>query len=110
MARLVPNTDDTTTNTLYIQGNGGVTANYDSGFLFYRFSKLTEIENINLLDTSNVTNMWYMFRECSSLTSLDVSNFDTSKVTEMVTMFCECPAWDKIDQTKFANANVCPPN
>ena len=35
MARLVPNTDDTTTNTLYIQGNGGVTANYDSSDLFY---------------------------------------------------------------------------
>ncbi len=48
MARLVPNTDDTTTNTLYIQGNGGVTANYDSSGLFYKFSKLTEIENINL--------------------------------------------------------------
>ena len=55
MARLVPNTDDTTTNTLYIQGNGGVIANYNSSDLFYNFSKLTEIENINLLDTSNVT-------------------------------------------------------
>ena len=32
MARLVPNTDDTTTNTLYIQGNGGVIANYDSSY------------------------------------------------------------------------------
>ena len=135
MARLVPNTDDATTNTLYIQGNGGVTANYDSSYLFYKFGKLTEIENINLLDTSNVTNMWYMFRECSSLTNLDVSNFDTSnvtvtkrmfdncsslteldvrnfntsKVTDMSYMFCRCPAWDTVDQTKFAGANDCPP-
>ena len=79
MARLVPNTDDTTTNTLYIQGNGGVTANYDSSGLFYKFSKLTEIENINLLDTSNVTTMTSMFNYCSKLATLNVSKFNTSK-------------------------------
>ncbi len=28
-----------------------------------------------------------MFYECSSLTSLDVSNFNTSKVTDMGSMF-----------------------
>ena len=106
MARLVPNTDDTTTNTLYIQGNGGVIANYDSEYLFYRFSKLTEIENINLLDTSNVTNMWYMFRECSSLTNLDVSNFDTSQVTNMGNMFYECSRLTSLDVSKFDTSEV----
>ena len=100
MARLVPNTDDTTTNTLYIQGNGGVTANYDSNHLFYQFRKLTEIENINLLDTSNVTNMWYMFRKCSSLTNLDVSNFDTSQVTNMGNMFLYCQRLTSLDFRK----------
>ena len=106
MARLVPNTDDTTTNTLYIQGNGGVIANYDSEYLFYRFSKLTEIENINLLDTSNVTNMWYMFRECSSLTNLDVSNFDTSQVTNMSGMFDNSFSLTSLDVSKFNTVNV----
>ena len=106
MARLVPNTDDTTTNTLYIQGNGGVIANYDSEYLFYRFSKLTEIENINLLDTSNVTNMWYMFRECSSLTNLDVSNFDTSQVTNMGNMFYECSRLTSLDVSNFNTSKV----
>ena len=106
MARLVPNTDDTTTNTLYIQGNGGVTANYDSSGLFYNFSKLTEIENINLLDTSNVTNMVNMFSRCSSLTSLDVSKFDTSKVTSMSSMFSYCTNLASLDLSDFDTSQV----
>ena len=106
MARLVPNTDDTTTNTLYIQGNGGVTANYDSSDLFYNFSKLTEIENVNLLDTSNVTNMGNMFYECSSLTNLNLSSFDTSKVTDMENMFSRCRSLTSLDVSKFDTSNV----
>ena len=131
MARLVPNTDDTTTNTLYIQGNGGVIANYNSSDLFCNFRKLTEIENINLLDTSNVTtmtgmfnycsklatpnvskfdtsnvtNMSYMFAGCSRLTSLDVSNFNTSKVTDMSGMFSSCGS-TSLDVSNFNTSNV----
>ena len=106
MARLVPNTDDTTTNTLYIQGNGGVIANYNSSELFVNFSKLTEIENINLLDTSNVTSMYQMFYECSSLPSLDVSTFDTSQVTNMSYMFHRCYKLTSLDVSKFDTSQV----
>ena len=106
MARLVPNTDDTTTNTLYIQGNGGVTANYNSEYLFFRFSKLTEIENLNLLDTSNVISMNRMFGSCSSLTSLDVSKFDTSQVTNMLDMFSGCRCLTSLDVSKFDTSKV----
>ena len=106
MARLVPNTDDTTTNTLYIQGNGGVTANYNSEYLFFRFSKLTEIENLNLLDTSNVISMNQMFGSCSSLTSLDVSKFDTSQVTDMGAMFEYCSKLTSLDLSKFDTSEV----
>ena len=106
MARLVPNTDDTTTNTLYIQGNGGVTANYDSNHLFYQFRKLTEIENINLLDTSNVTNMNWMFDDCRSLTNLDVSKFDTSQVKNMSGMFFDCKSLTNLDVSNFDTSNV----
>ena len=42
------------------------------------------------LDTSNVTTMNYMFYGCSSLTSLDLSNFNTSNVTDMNFMFYGC--------------------
>ena len=106
MARLVPNTDDTTTNTLYIQGNDGVIANYNSDYLFCNFSKLTEIENINLLDTSNVRSMDSMFYKCSSLPSLDVSNFDTSNVTKMDRMFYSCSKLTNLDVSKLDTSNV----
>ena len=38
-------------------------------------------------NTSGVTDMVKMFNFCSGLTSLDVSNFDTSNVTDMFFMF-----------------------
>ena len=106
MARLVPNTDDTTTNTLYIQGNGGVVANYNSSDLFCNFSKLTKIENINLLDTSNVTTMIGMFNYCRKLATLNVSNFDTSKVTDMSWMFSSCTGLTSLDVSNFNTSNV----
>ena len=39
------------------------------------------------LNTSEVTNMSYMFSGCSSLRTLDLSTFDTSNVTDMSYMF-----------------------
>ena len=106
MARLVPNTDDTTTNTLYIQGDGGVIANYNSNYLFRNFSRLTEIKNLNLLDTSNVTSMSQMVYSCSKLTSLDVSKFDTSKVTNMDDMFSNCSKLTSLDVSNFDTSKV----
>ncbi|AFM71680.1 immunoglobulin-like domain-containing protein [Enterococcus hirae] len=73
---------------------GKVVAPEDSAYLFSSdltgskyLNNLTEIEGLNQLDTSNVTNMCEMFKEMSNLTSLDVSSFDTSKVTDMSYMF-----------------------
>ena len=77
---------------------GKVVAPEDSAYLFSSdltgskyLNNLTEIEGLNQLDTSNVTNMSYMFKEMSNLTSLDVSSFDTSKVTTMESMFKNTP-------------------
>ncbi len=106
MARLVPNTDDTTTNTLYIQGNGGVVANYNSEYLFYEFSKLTEIENLNLLDTSQATSVYDMFTNCINLTNLDVSKFNTSSITKMSFMFFNCRGLTSLDVSNFDTSNV----
>ena len=44
-----------------------------------------------------VTNMGYMFQDCSSLTSLDLSHFDTSKVTGMSYMFANCSKLTTLD-------------
>ena len=132
MARMVPNTDYATTNTLYIQSNGEIFANYNCGTLFGNLGNLKSIENINLLntsnvtdmnsmfiwdtslesinlsnfDTSNVTKMALMFYRCSSLTTLDVSRFDTSKVTNMSNMFGGCSSLTNLDVSRFNTSNV----
>ncbi len=58
--------------------------------LFSRFKHLTDIVHLDYLNTSEVTDMSYMFSECENLASLDVSSFDISKVTDMSWMFAGC--------------------
>ena len=59
---------------------------------FSACENLTTIEGIEYLNTEKVTNMSDMFYHCSTLTSLDLSNFNTAKVTNMEEMFIGCSA------------------
>lgn len=56
--------------------------------LFYYYSG-AELD-ISRLDTSNVTDMRYMFNSCSNLVSVDVGNFNTSNVNNMNGVFYYC--------------------
>lgn len=67
---------------------------------------LTTIDGIEYLNTENVTNMSGMFRDCSALTTLNVSNFDTKNVTDMRYMFSGCSALKTLDVSKFDTKNV----
>ena len=90
---------DTNTNgtvKVYIGSNDEIFGNVDSCYLFAHIgyaSKCTATEtitNINLLNTSNVTNMSYMFENtgCTAMANLDLGEkFDTSNVTTMERMF-----------------------
>ena len=75
---------------------------------FYQFnnSNFTEIKELNLLDTSGVTNMYSMFYNCLYLTTIDVSHFDTSKVTNMERMFSLCANLTTIDVSHFDTSKV----
>ena len=73
---------------------------------FYSCPHLTTIEGIEYLNTTNVTNMSWMFCSCSALTTLDVSNFDTKNVTEMREMFGFCGALTTLDISNFNTKNV----
>ena len=73
---------------------------------FYGCTNLTEIDGIEYLNTSEVTDMRYMFRECSSLTSLDLSDFTTANVTDMQSMFKDCYSLANLDLSDFTTANV----
>ena len=54
---------------------------------FYGFDKITEIQGLSNLKTDKVTNMGYMFNNCSSLTSLDFTKNKFDEVTNM-SYFC----------------------
>ena len=57
---------------------------------FMECEKLEAIDGIENLNTSKVTDMWNMFYNCKSLTSLDLKTFDTHNVLGMSYMFFGC--------------------
>ena len=69
-------------------------------------TRLRTINGIGNLNTSNVTDMTSMFRDCMNLESLDVSNFNTANVTSMRFMFSWCRYLKSLDVSNFNTANV----
>ena len=68
----------------------------DMSFMFGDCSKLKEI-NLASFDTTKVTNMRYMFWECVGLEQINLTSFDTSNVTNMSGMFGRCLGLKEID-------------
>ena len=118
-----------------IGGEGKIIANYDMGSYFSGFSNTKSIDlsyldtslttdmslmfgslmpNTSLttiifgdtFNTSNVTDMSWMFTMCRSLKELDLSEFNTSKVTNMNTMFGYCSSLIKLNINNFDTSNV----
>ena len=73
---------------------------------FVNLTKLKTITGLEYLNTEKVTNMSYMFFNCSSLTSLDVTHFNTAKVTNMNRLFACCSSLTSLDVTHFNTAKV----
>ena len=73
---------------------------------FRNFENLKQIEGIENLNTANVTDMSYMFKNCSNLAELDVTHFNTAKVTTMNGMFSGCSNLTELDLTHFNTENV----
>ncbi|MBR5391698.1 MAG: BspA family leucine-rich repeat surface protein [Prevotella sp.] len=61
------------------------------------FSSLKEIEGLDNLNTSQVTDMGLMFRDCIALEELDLSSFNTGNVTKMNSMFLHCTSLKKLN-------------
>ena len=71
--------------------------------MFYNCSRLVSVP---LFDTSNVTDMHYMFYNCSRLVSVPL--FDTSNVTDMYSMFTGCSSLTSVplfDTSNVTNMN-----
>ena len=94
---------DASSNTFYLDNWSNATP---TSITFNNKENIKTITKLTGLDTSNVTNMYYMFNECASLTSLDLSNFNTSNVTDMQYMFCDCASLTSLDLSSFNTSNV----
>ncbi|WEV72069.1 BspA family leucine-rich repeat surface protein [Bifidobacterium sp. ESL0790] len=89
-----------------VKFDSAVQAATRSACLFGELRNVTEIQNLNLLDTKNATNLKEMFDEDNKLTSLDLSNFDTSNVTSMDSMFADTWGLTNLDLSNFNTSKV----
>lgn len=81
------------TNVIKMFDTSNVT---DMSYMFYEMRGLKGLGITILFNTSNVTDMSYMFYNCYNLTSLNVSNWDISKVTNTENMFKYCSNLSKL--------------
>lgn len=92
-----------------IAGNGRVKLNKSAKLLFKAlgtYAGKIEMNGIENLDTSEVTDMSYMFTDGSQYTDLDLSSFDTSNVTTMSGMFYGCSKLTNLNLANFDTKNV----
>lgn len=80
----------------------------DMSYMFYMEDGKAILSSLDVsgFDTSSVTNMNNMFDGCVYVKELDVSDFDTSKVTRMDYMFYGCEYVRELDVSGFDTSNV----
>ena len=70
------------------------------GWMFKNCLSLNSID-LSSFNSSNVTNMIFMFDGCSYLKSIDFSSFNTNNVNNMLGMFFYCKSLKSIDVSSF---------
>ena len=73
--------------------------------MFYNCSSLPSL-NLSNFNTNNVKNMSWMFYYCSSLISLNLYNIKTNNVTNMKNMFFNCSSLTSLNLSNFNTNNV----
>ncbi|WP_278952798.1 MucBP domain-containing protein [Lactobacillus apis] len=89
-----------------ITGKISLNSSNSADFLFAGFSNTCKIVGLEHLDLSQATSTVYMFNDCESLTSLNLSSFNTANVTEMRAMFRRCKALTALDLSSFNISKV----
>ena len=86
----------------------GVANITDMFYMFNDCSDLISLPDISRINTSNVINMGWMFSNCSSLSSLpNISEWNTSNVKDMRCMFNNCSSLSSLpDISKWNIYNV----
>ena len=77
-----------------------------TAYWFLHYKALTDVQGIEHLNTSQVTDMTAMFSRCLALSTLDLSHFNTKQVTNMGLMFSECTALKQLNLSGFNTENV----
>lgn len=77
----------------------------ETRFLCARLPNIKKIDMRNI-DTSKIDNMSSMFRNDSSLTSMNLEGFDSSNVIDMNYMFCMCGPMTNVDFSKLNTKKV----
>ena len=74
----------------------------------YMFANCTSLPNLDLsgLDTQNVENMSSMFENCGNLTNLNVDSLNTSNVMNTYSMFYSCSSLVSLNLSSFDTQNV----
>ncbi len=102
-------TYDTIRNvTRFITSNVDTSNVTDMSYMFYDLKNVSELD-LSSFDTSNVTDMssmFYSFGRYASESSLDCSSFDTSNVVSMQNMFAYCQSLRSLDVSSFNTQNV----
>ena len=77
-----------------------------TAYWFLHYKALTDIQGLEHLNTSQVTDMTAMFSRCLALSTLDLASFNTKQVTNMSLMFNECTALKQLNLSGFNTENV----
>ena len=78
----------------------------DMSYMFYNCTNLTNIKFSDNFNTNTVKDMKCMFYYCTSLTNINLSNFNTTNVTDMSYMFGDCRSLKNLDLSKFNTDKV----
>ena len=78
----------------------------DCSMWFYKCENLTRIDGMENLNTSEATDMQYMFNGCKKLDSLDLSGFSTANITSMQAMFKGCSGLTALNLSGFSGSQV----
>ena len=102
--KALKNIDFTSVANKKVVSNVNGTSSLES--LFDGDSSLTSLFNLSIIDTKEVTNMSKTFRNCSSLTNIDVGSFDTSNVTKFEYTFAGCSSATSINTGNWVASNA----
>ena len=74
--------------------------------MFYQNKNITSIIFSSEFNSENIKYMDYIFADCSTLTSVDLSHFNTQNIISISYMFHTCNSLPSIELSNFNTINI----